>query len=98
MNQEIYQAIRIYEQAAQAEQQGVLRLAEVYYLKSGFASVEVGEAGCVQAVQSFEALTHLRQTAGDWVGAWAAAKRLAQVRLACPPIRVAPKAPAQPAS
>jgi hypothetical protein len=72
-------AIEFYKKACSAEEKGEMELAEVYYLKSGYAFEQAGKADYLNAVNTFNALALLRASRGNQKGALAAANKAAQV-------------------
>jgi hypothetical protein len=72
-------AAEFYKKACSAEEQSELELAEVYYLKSGYAFEQAGKADYLNAVNAFNALALLRAARGNQKGALAAANKAAQI-------------------
>lgn len=72
-------AIEFYKQACSAEEKDELELAEVYYIKSGFAFEQAGKVDYLNAVNAFNALAIMRAARGNLKGALAAANKAAQI-------------------
>lgn len=72
-------AMEFYNQACYAEQQGIMDLAEVYYLKSAYAFEQAGKADYLNAANAFNILAFLRESRGNHLGALCAAKKSAQI-------------------
>ncbi len=72
---EIHQAFELYNQACLAEQEGKANLAEVYYLKSWALFEQAGERYYVNAANALNALAHLRQSRGNYEGAFLSVKK-----------------------
>jgi hypothetical protein len=72
-------AMEFYEQACYAEKQGMMDLAEVYYLKCAYAFEQAGKADYLNAANIFNILAFLREARGNHVGALCAAKKSAQI-------------------
>ncbi len=72
---EVHQAIELYNQACLAEQEGKANLAEVYYLKSWTLFEQAGERYYVNAANALNALAHLRQSRGNYEGAFLSVKK-----------------------
>jgi len=76
---EVHQAIELYNQACLAEQEGKANLAEVYYLKSWSLFEEAGERYYVNAANALNALAHLRQSRGNYEGAFLSVKKSIEI-------------------
>ena len=76
---EIHQAIELYNQACLAEQEGKAELAEVYYLKSWTLFEQAGEKYYVNAANALNALAHLRQSRGNYEGAFLSVKKSIEI-------------------
>jgi tetratricopeptide (TPR) repeat protein len=76
---DIHQAIELYNQACLAEQEGKANLAEVYYLKSWALFEQAGDRYYVNATQILNALAHLRQSRGNYEGAFSCVKKAVQI-------------------
>jgi len=76
---EIHQAIELYNQACLAEQEGKAELAEVYYLKSWTLFEQAGERYYVNAANALNALAHLRQSRGNYEGAFLSVKKSIEI-------------------
>lgn len=72
-------ATEFYKKACSAEEKSELDLAEVYYLKSGYAFEQAGKADYLNAVNAFNALALLRAARSNQQGALAAANKAAQI-------------------
>ena len=72
---EVYQAIELYNQAGLAEQEGKANLAEVYYLKSWALFEQAGERYYVNAANALNTLAYLRQSRGNYEGAFLSVKK-----------------------
>jgi hypothetical protein len=72
-------AMEFYTQACYAEKQGIMDLAEVYYLKSAYAFEQAGKEDYLNAANAFNILAFLRESRGNHVGALYAAKKSAQI-------------------
>lgn len=76
---ETYQAVQLYNQARSAEQTSQVDVAEVYYLKSYTLFEEAGGRYYVKAAQVLNALAHLRQSRGNYEGAFWSVKKSMQL-------------------
>ena len=76
---EIHQAFELYNQACLAEQEGKANLAEVYYLKSWALFEQAGERYYVNAANALNALAHLRQSRGNYEGAFLSVKKSIEI-------------------
>src|SRR5258705_4330892 len=76
---DVHQAFELYNQAHLAEQEGKLNLAEVYYLKSWTLFEEAGDSFYVNAANALNALAYLRQSRGNYEGAFLSAKTSLQI-------------------
>jgi hypothetical protein len=72
---EVHQAIELYNQACLAEQEGKANLAEVCYLKSWALFEQAGERYYVNAANALNALAYLRQSRGNYEGAFLSVKK-----------------------
>jgi hypothetical protein len=76
---DIHQAFELYNQACLAEQEGKANLAEVYYLKSWALFEQAGERYYVKAANALNALAHLRQSRGNYEGAFLSVKKSIEI-------------------
>ena len=76
---EIHQAVELYNQACLAEQEGKANLAEVYYLKSWALFEQAGGTHYMNAAHALNALAYLRQSRGNYEGAFLSAKTSLQI-------------------
>jgi len=76
---EIKQAVELFHEACEAEENGEMSVAEVYYLRSAFAFEEVGGKYVMQAANALNALAFLRKARGNYTGAIFSAKKSLQI-------------------
>lgn len=76
---EVHEAFELYNQACLAEQVGKADLAEVYYLKSWALFEQAGDRYYVNAANALNALAHLRQSRGNYEGAFLSVKKSVEI-------------------
>ena len=79
MSIKIQQAAELYNQACLAEQEGKANLAEVYYLKSWALFEQAGDRYYINAAHALNALAYLRQSRGNYEGAFLSVKKSLEI-------------------
>ena len=76
---EVHEAFELYNQACLAEQEGKANLAEVYYSKSWALFEQAGDRYYVNAAHTLNALAYLRQSRGNYEGAFLSVKKSVEI-------------------